>query len=245
MSFGYLNVYHIPRPDCHVRPFRSVHGDALTAAGVVPCTRVKSAGFAPVQFSQGDGLLQVSGLLQEALSLSSTNYSSCLNGQYTGRRGPYKGGVVLLVTQKISMPMTEEEEKENSAIKVTVESSCILLLRKVQPCRGKNTVERKEFSCNNILGLSELFCPRHDLRPETAFHARSVTEDTSPGPDLHRCTDQPYTALDPSLLRSLAVCVPEEGPWSVEGDGWLCSCSASALILAHCCTRAPQNGWSC
>lgn len=38
-----------------------------------------------------------------------------------GGGGPYKGGVVLLVTQKISMPMTEEEEKENSAIKVTVE----------------------------------------------------------------------------------------------------------------------------
>ena len=38
-----------------------------------------------------------------------------------GGGGPYKGGVVLLVTQKISMPMTEEEEKENTAIKVTVE----------------------------------------------------------------------------------------------------------------------------
>ncbi|OPJ84659.1 hypothetical protein AV530_016005 [Patagioenas fasciata monilis] len=210
MSFGYLNVYHIPRPDCHVRPFRSVHGDALTAAGVVPCTRVKSAGFAPVQFSQGDGLLQVSGLLQEALSLSSTNYSSCLNAA---------ADVV-----EVAEPQFTDQ--------------CGLTA-----CW--NTVERKEFSCNNILGLSELFCPRHDLRPETAFHARSVTEDTSPGPDLHRCTDQPYTALDPSLLRSLAVCVPEEGPWSVEGDGWLCSCSASALILAHCCTRAPQNGWSC
>lgn len=44
--------------------------------------------------------------------------------------GPYKGGVVLLVTQKISMPMTEEEEKENTAIKVTVEvkncSECVM-----------------------------------------------------------------------------------------------------------------------
>lgn len=38
-------------------------------------------GFAPVQFSQGDGLLQVSGLLQETPSLSSTDYSSCLNGK--------------------------------------------------------------------------------------------------------------------------------------------------------------------
>lgn len=35
--------------------------------------------------------------------------------------GPYKEEVRLLVTQRISMHMTEEEEKENTAIKVTVE----------------------------------------------------------------------------------------------------------------------------
>lgn len=47
-----------------------------------------------------------------------------------GGGGPYKAAVVLLVTQKISMPMTEEEEKENTAIKVTVEvkncSECVM-----------------------------------------------------------------------------------------------------------------------
>lgn len=56
-----------------------------------------------------------------------------------------------------------------------------------------------------------------------------------------RCTDQPHTALDPSLLRSLAVCVPEEGPWPVEGDGWalllLCQRSDPGSLLRQDSTK--------
>lgn len=48
------------------------------------------------------------------------SFSCIIQDRAQGGGGPYKGGVVLLVTQKISMPMTEEE-KENTAIKVTVE----------------------------------------------------------------------------------------------------------------------------
>lgn len=48
------------------------------------------------------------------------SFNCIIQDRAQGGGGPYKGGVVLLVTQKISMPMTEEE-KENTAIKVTVE----------------------------------------------------------------------------------------------------------------------------
>lgn len=46
---------------------------------------------------------------------------NCIIQDYAqGGQGLCKGGVVLLVTQKISLPMTVEKEKENTAIKVTV-----------------------------------------------------------------------------------------------------------------------------
>lgn len=49
------------------------------------------------------------------------SFNCIIQDHAQGGGGPYKGGVVLVVTQKISMPMTEEEEKENTAIKVTAE----------------------------------------------------------------------------------------------------------------------------
>lgn len=65
---------------------------------------------------------------------------------------------MLVVTQKISMPVTEEEEKENSAIKVTVEvkncGECVMHHRK--KCRRKHTKLKvlSYLSCYSKAGIN-------------------------------------------------------------------------------------------